>query len=160
MGIHLFHCTHSEERWPYLMLCEMFSQSLQEMQDFMFIKINSYFFAPYPIIFVLLNRHCVINWWCLHIGKFCHRQDNSSRFGFAGYYFLWGYCNICGSSERWFLSRSVHDKHVSPSSCRCFWMSSLIGVQVFPLMCQHGMKKKAPKVFFSQFCVHFIIKGC
>ncbi len=44
-----------------------------------FSKINeSCPFAPCPAIFTLLNWHCAISWWCLHVGKCCHCWLHSS----------------------------------------------------------------------------------
>ncbi len=55
---------------------------------------------------------------------------------------LWGCYDSCGSNKGWSLSQLVFDGHVSPFSCRGFWMSTIASKQVFSLMYQCGMKSK------------------
>jgi hypothetical protein len=106
------------------------------------MKKNPCHFAPCPIVFASSNRHCVISRWCSHIGECYHRQPHLNWFGFKSCYFLWGYGDNCDSCKRWYLSWLVHTKHVFPSSCGGFQMSTLTSGWVFSSMCQHGVGSK------------------
>jgi len=81
-----------------------------------FTRVDPCHFAPCLTFFVSSSWHCVINWWCTHIDKHCHHQPHSSWFGLVGCFFLGGYYNNHDSCERWSLSWSIPDEHVSPSN--------------------------------------------
>jgi hypothetical protein len=107
-----------------------------------FVKANPCPFSPCPIIFTPLNQYCVVSRWCLHIGKRCHCWPDSSWSSFTCCLFLWGYDNSCSSGKGRFLSWSIPNGHVCPSSCGGFWMSTLASERVLSLMCQHGVGSK------------------
>ncbi len=105
-----------------MMLCEMFSQPLQEMQDFMSHESKPCPSTPCPIVFTLSNQHCTISQWCLHVDKRCHCWLHSNWFGFTSYSLSWNCCDSCNSSEGWSLSRLVLDDNVYPFCYRGFQM--------------------------------------
>jgi len=124
--------------WPRMMLCKMFVRPLQKKRDFMFAKTNPCPLTPYPRIFVLSSWDCAISWWCSHIGRCCHCRPHSNWFGVTSCFFSWGCDNNHGLDKRWFLSRSILTKHVSPFSYGHFWMSTPTGRQIS----SHGVGNK------------------
>jgi hypothetical protein len=68
MGIHLLCYAHGEER---------------------LISHDSCPSTIWFVVFMFSNRHCVINWWCLHIGKCYHCQFLSTWFGFTIFFPHW-----------------------------------------------------------------------
>ncbi len=127
---------------PHIILCKMFLWSLQKMRDFMFHnnKPISFHYLPYNLH--VLTQHCFISWWCWHIGRYCHRRLYLSWFDFTGCSFWWGCDDNCDLGERWSLSWSIPNGHVSLSNCGSFWMFTLIGGWIFSSMCQHGVGSK------------------
>ncbi len=106
-------------------------------------------------------EHYVISWWHSHIGECYHHQPHLSGFGFKACYFLWDYNDDCDSGKEWYLLWSIPSKHVFPSNCGGFQMSTLIGGWVFSLMCQHGVGSKGHwRSSFFSFEHIFIGKRC
>jgi len=104
MGIYLFCWTHGGERmilhdvmWNAFVVIAT-NVGLHMLQDQTHVLPSP---SPRPIVFMSLNQHFVINWWCLHVGRCCHCQPNLSWFGFAGCFFSWGCYNSHNLSERW-----------------------------------------------------------
>jgi len=133
------------------MLCDIHLWPLWKMWDFMFHESRPMAFHPCFIVFTLSNQHCVMTWWCLHVGRRCHCQPHSSRFGVVTCSCLWG-CNYsCDWSEGWFLLQLIVCKYVSPFSYKGFWVFTLVIRLVFLSMCQFCEEWRALKVFLSQF---------
>jgi hypothetical protein len=110
-------------------------------------------FGPYPIIFMLLNWHWIISWWCLHIIKRCHYQPHLNSFSFVGCYFSWGCYKNLSSCKGRYLLWLVFSGHVFPSSCikkvfKCLhhtrWTSFFIDVPTW-----HESEKHWKPFFFS-----------
>ncbi len=76
------------------------------------VKVYPCPFAHCPIIFAPSNWHCVISWWCLHVGKHCHYGPQSSWFGFTCYFFSWGWCDNHNLGEGRFWLWSIFNRHV------------------------------------------------
>jgi hypothetical protein len=143
MGIHHFHCADGGEKMASHDAVQIvFVTIVWDTWFHVSWKKNPCNFAPCLIFFASLDRHCVINQWCLHIGECYHHQPHLNWFGFKGCFFLWGYSDNYDSSKGWSLSWSVLSKHVSPSNCGGFQMFKLIGRWVSSSMCQHGVGSK------------------
>ncbi len=104
--------------WPHIMMCEMFHDHYKRCKFLCLTKIDPCPSIPYPAIFVSSCWHCVNNWWCLHIKRYCHRRPHSSWFAFTCYSFSWDYNNH-DLGEGKFLSWSI------------FNMFLLLDVEVF-----------------------------
>jgi hypothetical protein len=138
-----FFVTHVvEEKTTYIMLCEILLWPFWKMWEFVSHKGRPMSFFPMPYNFCIIKstlcyelmvfahwwtlssstpfdliwKHCVINWWCSHIGKHCHHRPYSIWFGFEGCFFLWGCYNNHNSCDRRSLSWLIPNEHVFPSN--------------------------------------------
>jgi hypothetical protein len=105
-GFTFFIVHMSGKGWLCMMLCKMFSCHCKKCEISCLVRVDPYPFAPYLIVFVSLSQHCVISWWCSHIGRCCHYWPHSNWFSFIGYSFLWGCDNNCDLIKGWFY----HDR--------------------------------------------------
>lgn len=152
MGIHLLCCVHCGERLHPMMLFGMRLHPLQKMQDpwccleciyihckrckiSHFVRANPCFFIIFSSILLLMNEHCSIVGWYLHIGGCCHCQPHSNKFGITRSSFPWCGCKNGYLDTRRTLSWPLLNKHVSPSCHKSFWVSSLSSWQFSLFMC-------------------------
>jgi hypothetical protein len=104
-----------------------------------FTKANPCPFAPCFVIFTPLGWHCAISQWCQHVSKCYHCWPHLSWFGFMDCFFSWGCYDSYGLRKGQFLSWLVTNRHVSPSSCKGFWVFTSMDRHIFSSMCQHGV---------------------
>jgi hypothetical protein len=125
-----------------------------------FMKANPCPLAPCPTVFMLLNWHCVINQWCLHIGKCCHCWPQLNLFGFTSSFFLmrlwqqfcfkWrmiieiGFQWTCFSFCLWTFSNVYISR----------WTSFFINVPTW------REEWRTLEALLFQFCIHFIGGRC
>ncbi len=125
MGIHLLCCAHGEERTTsHDVVQNVYATIAKICEISCFAKIDPCLPTPYLKIFVSTNQDCVINWWCLQVGKRYHHQPHLNWFGVVRCSFSWGCGNNHDSNKGWFLSWSIPDGHFSPSSYRGFRIST------------------------------------
>jgi hypothetical protein len=150
-----FNALMVEKRRPRIMLCEMFLWPLREIGFHVLQKQIHVLSPPCLVVFTPLNWHCVISQLCSHVSKRYHCRSHSSWLGLVDCFFLWACYNSCDSFEGWCLSCLVPNRHVFPFNYRGIQMFTLVGWQVFSLMCQHdvGNERHWKPSYFSFVCI-------
>jgi hypothetical protein len=118
----------------YHMIRDVFASILEKNKVSCFAWTDACPSIPFPLVFSSTSLHRVINWSHLHLSGCGDCWPHLSRLGLLTCFILQGGYNNGNSGKGRILPQSTHDRCISSSCYRGFWVPTLISEWLSPPM--------------------------